>query len=77
MRNMSGITKEQAEQHLQEWLNLDLQLAARPDGQYTVQGRTYVLADRAEIRANIDYWQKWCIRLGRGGGPRVRGVIAE
>lgn len=72
---MAGITLEIAEAHLALWLDLDAKLAARPDQQYTVQGRTYTIADRGEIRANIEFWDRMCKRLARGG-PRVRGAVA-
>jgi hypothetical protein len=72
---MAGITLQQAEAQLALWMDLDAKLAVRSDDQYTVQGRSYTVANRGEIRANIKFWDEQCKRLDRGG-IRVRGAIA-
>jgi len=71
---MAGITLEQAEAHLTLWLDLAAKLAENPHAQYVNQGRSYTNADLGEVRANIEFWDKQCKRLNRGG-PRVRGVM--
>jgi hypothetical protein len=72
---MAGITLQQAEAQLALWLDADAKVSQRQ--QWTYQGRAFSVADAGEIRANIEFWDKQCKRLGNGrqGGPRVRGVM--
>ncbi|MBN2321288.1 MAG: hypothetical protein JXR49_19570 [Acidobacteria bacterium] len=62
-----------AEAQLALWMEADAQVAKNQ--QWSYQGRTYTKADAGEIRANIEFWDKQCKRLARGG-PRVRGAVA-
>lgn len=69
---MAGITVEQAEAQLALWLEADRRVST---GQaWSHQGRTFSRADAGEIRANIEFWDRQCKRLARGG-PLVRGVM--
>jgi hypothetical protein len=71
---MAGITLQQAEIQLALWLDADSKVSQRQA--WVHQGRQFTAADAGEIRANIEFWDKQCKRLDRGG-PRVRGVITE
>lgn len=64
-----------AENQLALWLDADAKVSTRQS--HTINGRTFTAADAGEIRANIDYWDKKCKSLARGGGPVVRGVVTE
>lgn len=70
---MAGITLAQAEAQLSLWLDADAKVSQRQ--MWSHQGRSFSAADAGEIRANIEFWDKQCKRLDRGG-PRVRGVVA-
>jgi hypothetical protein len=71
---MAGLTLAQAETALAAWIAADLAVATGPS--YTIGGeggRTLTRANAAEIRTNIDYWEKKINRLSRSNpGPRVR-----
>jgi hypothetical protein len=73
---MAGITLEQAETKLQLWLDADDKVAR---SQYYMMGdRQLTRANAAEIRQNIDYWQRKVDRLSRGGGlPMMRGLPCD
>lgn len=70
---MAGITSQQAEEQLALWLEADSKVALNQ--QWSYQGRSYTKADAGQIRANIEFWDKQCKRLSRGG-PRVSGAVA-
>ena len=66
---MSGITLEQAQARLDDWLAADARVAT---GQaYEIGERKLTRADAAEIRRNIDYWQGWVSRLSPATSPRI------
>ncbi|MDH5541963.1 MAG: DUF6148 family protein [Nitrospinota bacterium] len=69
---MAGITLEQAEAKLAEWMAADTAVAS---GQaYSVAGRSLNRADAAQIRENITYWNAQVNKLSKGsGGIRIRG----
>lgn len=68
---MAGITLAQAEEHLAEWLAAD---AAVASGQaYSIGGRSLTRAHAAEIRTNIQFWDRKVKEMSRGG-IRVRGI---
>lgn len=69
---MAGLTLDRAERQLALWLEADEKVAANQA--WTYQGRTYTRADAEQIRLNIEYWDKQCKRLDRGG-IRVCGVV--
>ena len=73
LRHMAGITLQQAEAQLKLWMDADAKVSQRQ--QWTNQGRTFTVADAGEVRANIEFWDRQCKRLERGG-IRVRGAIA-
>lgn len=58
---MAGITLDQAEAKLAEWLAADTAVARNQS--YEIDNRTLTRADAKEIRQNIDYWDGWCRRL--------------
>ncbi len=62
---MAGITQEQAQAHLDEWLAADL--AVSKGQAYTIGGRSLSRADAATIRENIEFWDRQVKRLSRGG----------
>jgi hypothetical protein len=70
---MAGISLQKAEEQLALWLEASVQVAQKQS--WSHQGVTYTRADADAIRANIEFWDRQCKRLARGG-PRVRGVIA-
>lgn len=62
---MAGITKAHADAQLASWLAADTAVA---NGQsYAVNGRTLTRAHAAEIRTNIEFWDRQVKRLSRGG----------
>lgn len=74
---MAGITLAQAEAKLALWMDAEANLAASQSYEIeTGNGRRKLTrADLAEVRTTIEYWNRWCIRLDRTGGIRVREVI--
>lgn len=74
---MPAITLEQAEERLAAWLAAD---DAVSRGQsYAIRDRSLTRADAAEIRTNIEYWDKWVRRLqsGGNGARRVRYGVSD
>jgi len=75
---MAGIDLATATANLNAWVSADLALAGGVQ-EYTfdVGGarRTVRRADAAEVRNNVDYWNRWVQRLSRGNGLNVREVI--
>jgi len=74
---VSAITLDQATAHRDAWLAADLAVAQNQA--YTVQGRSFTKAHAAEIRANLDYWERRVVELSRGPsrGPRVRYGVTD
>ena len=67
---MAGLDLATAQAHLDQWIAADLAVAG---GQaYTIGGRSLTRANAAEIRKNIDYWNRWVQRLSAGSGMTVR-----
>lgn len=55
---MAGLTLDQAEVKLNEWMAAD---TALQNGQTVKYGERFLTrADAAEVRNNIDYWQRKC-----------------
>lgn len=69
---MAGITLTQAEAKLTAWMAADTAVASGQS--YTIDGRSFTRANAAEIRANIEYWDRKCLRLSGRSGLKVRGV---
>jgi len=63
---------KKAEAQLALWLDADAKVSQRQ--QWTHPGRMFTAAGAGKIRANIEFWNRQCKRLARGG-PRVRGAI--
>lgn len=62
---MAGITAAAAQTHLDEWMAAD---SAVSKGQaYSIGGRSLTRANAAEIRANIEFWDRQVTRKTRGG----------
>lgn len=79
---MAGITLAHAEAQLSAWLAADQALAGGAQSVRVNTGgidRQVTVADAAEIRNNIDYWNTWCQRLSPRGNGRsgisVTGII--
>ncbi len=68
---MAGITLAQAETNLAAWLAASEAVAKSQA--YSIAGRTLTRTNAAEIREQIDYWDKKVKNLSRGG-IGVRGV---
>ena len=67
----AGITLDQATAKLNAWMAADDAVAAGQS--YSIGGRSLTRANAAEIRANIEFWERKCIRLSNGtGGIRCR-----
>lgn len=80
---MAGITLVQAEAQLAFWIAADQAVAGGQSitNETSAGRRQFTLADAAEIRRNIDYWNGWCQRLSPGSSGRAGieavGVIFE
>ncbi|WP_265822532.1 DUF6148 family protein [Geovibrio ferrireducens] len=70
---MAGITLDTAKAHLEHWLEADKAVATGQS--YTIGSRALTRADAAEIRSNIDYWERKVKTLSRGGGFRRVQVV--
>ena len=68
------ITLAQAEEKLASWMAAD---DAVSSGQsYSIGGRSLTRTNAAEIRNNIEYWNRMCTRLSNSyGGIRVRSGV--
>jgi len=68
---MAGITLAQAQAKLDAWMAADDAVAGGQS--YSIGGRSLTRANAAEIRNNIEYWERRVVRLSHGsGGIRVR-----
>ncbi|MAB00113.1 MAG: hypothetical protein CMN87_12145 [Stappia sp.] len=69
---MAGLTLEQAQERLNDWLEADAAVARSQS--YTIGTRTLTRANAYQIRENIDFWTKQVERLSavssRGRRPR-------
>lgn len=72
---MAGITLEQATEQLTAHLNAQVKVLA---GQaIEIDGTRKTLANLAEIRDGIRYWQGLVTKLSGGGGLQVLEVIPK
>jgi len=62
---MVGITLSQAQAKLTLWMAADDAVSTGQD--YSIAGRKLARADSAEIRNNIEFWERKVKRLTRGG----------
>lgn len=78
---MAGITLAQAETALSSWLAADAALSSGGQSIRHESGRMLTQADAAEVRNNIDFWNKQCQQLSgstaSGGRGRSRVVSAN
>ena len=79
---MAGITLDQAQAQLALWLAASTALASGQSYAIDTAGvrRQLTRVDAAEVRTNIDYWQRKVSELapiGAGGRRRVRYVVSE
>ena len=79
---MAGITLEQAQAQLALWLAASTALAAKPVvlDRHRRCAPSADVVDAAEVRTNIDYWQRKVTELapvGAGGRRRIRYVVPE
>ena len=74
---MAGLTLAQAESRLAGWLSADNELQTAQTVKFN--DRLLTRADAAEVRNNIDYWQKKCQELeaSTAGRGRSRTVQAN
>lgn len=68
---MAGITLSDAESQLTVWIAASSAVASGQS--YSIAGRSLNRANAREIRENIEFWDRQCKRLSRGG-IRVRGA---
>lgn len=68
---MAGITLADAESQLAVWIAASTAVASGQS--YSIAGRSLNRANASEIRQNIEFWDRQCKRLSRGG-IRVRGA---
>ena len=62
---MAGITQEQADAQLTQWLAaLD---AIANNQSYTINGRSLTRANLKDVQDQVDYWDKKCKSLDQGG----------
>lgn len=73
----SGITKEIAKTHLDEWL--EAELAVCTGQSYTIGSRNLTRANLTEIRNAITYWQGWLSKLENveksGGRNKIMRIV--
>lgn len=65
-----GITKEQAQQHLEMWLNAEAEIATSQS--YTIGTRTLTRANLKEVRDQIKFWQNKVAELERAESRKGR-----
>lgn len=76
-RTVYGITLEEAQKHLEQWM--EAELAVTTSQSYTIGSRTLTMADLGEIRQTIDYWnekvQSLLVQNTGGGRNRAYRVV--
>lgn len=70
---MSGITLEQAKEHLNTWLEAEKAIAAGQS--YTIGNRTLTRATLFRVREQIAFWRREVARLESGSQRKVTRVI--
>ena len=68
---MAGITLAQAEAQLAAWIAASTAVAAGKS--YTMGNRSMTLANEAEIRNSIEFWDAKVQQLNRGGRA-IKGI---
>lgn len=74
---MAGITLEQAQAQLDQWLAASTAVATKQS--YSIAGRSLTLADAADIQKSIEYWNQQVAKLSSAasGRGRVRYGVSE
>lgn len=74
---MSGLTIEQCETKLSQYLTAAEKVAAKQS--YSIDGRSLTYANIGEIQNAIEFWDKQCRRLSRGknGNLIARSITAR
>ena len=76
-----GITLDQAQEHLEAWLEAELEITTHQS--YQLGSRTLTLANLEEVREQIDYWDKKVAELaaleenGTRRGKTYRAVLRD
>jgi hypothetical protein len=70
---MPGITLEQAQKHLNLWLEAETEIATSQS--YRIGSRTLYRADLRQVREQIIYWQNKVNQLSRRGRNRVYRAV--
>jgi len=70
---MAGVTLAQAQTALTDWINADASVATGQS--YTIGSRSLTRANAQEITEKIKFWSRYCDKLTRGSGPKVRRVL--
>lgn len=67
-----GITLDQAQDHLEEWLEAEYNLTTHQS--YRLRDQTLTLADLDAVRRQIEYWENQVAKLQarQSGGARNR-----
>lgn len=72
-----GISVETAQQHLDEWLEAELEITTHQS--YRLGNQTLTMADLGEVRRQIEYWDGKVKALARaercGGRNRMYPII--
>jgi hypothetical protein len=68
---MAGLTLAQAEARLTAWMEADASLQTEQEVRFG--DRMLKRADAAEVRNNIDFWQKKCQELSASSTESGRG----
>lgn len=76
-KKFCGITLEIAQEHLEQWLEAELEITTHQS--YRIQDQTLTMADLGEVRRQIEYWngmvEKLKARKKSGGRNRVYHVV--
>ncbi len=72
---MSIISLATAQAQLNLWLAADAAVASNQE--YQIEGRRLRRADAAEIRTNIDYWERKVAQASPATGSRTRYVVSQ
>lgn len=74
---MAGITLDQAQAQLDLWIGASAAVARKQS--YSIAGRSLTLADAADIRSNVEYWNNQVQKLSAAasGRGRIRYGVSE
>lgn len=72
---MAGITLEQAQERLQDYLDAEAKVLTNQS--YSLQGRSLTRANLGEIREGIKVWDERCKQLENRSRGRGRVVVVR